>query len=634
MLPAVRAPAAGQNFRSQTGTIGDFATNAPDDFDWSGSEDGYFPVTRLRQQYIDYLATKVDEYEEQKVARHYYHGAHYTAEQIRILRERRQPIVTFNRISRKIDGITGLAQRLRQDCKASPRNPQNVGGAEVATNSVRAALDGMDFRYLDFEICKQGAIEGIAGIELKLVEGDEGDPDISGDFVFGDDFFYDPRSFKPDFSDARYMGIAKWLDVEAAIELFPDREEELRHLMVDTGFDLTTHSDREFKWIYVNEQRLRLVEHWYKHKGKWFWAFYCSQILLCQGVSPFLDERNKPMNRFIMFSAAVDHDGDRYGFVRNFKGPQDEVNQRRSKALFLTNAKRLKLEKGAVDDVETTRREVARPEGLVEYNKGFAAPEEMENDTDLAAQLELLKDARAEIDSFANINPAILGADDSSEHSGVAINLLQKAGIAELGSFMLAYRAWKLRVYKAVWNIISRNWQQERWIRVNSQSEEPMFLQINGHELDQYGRAKIINSVGNIMVEITLDEGPDTANLLQDAHDQLAQMPPGTVPPAVLIELMPLPDSIKKKILQMLTTPDPIKQQAAQLDNQRTAAEVAEKHAGVVERRAGAVQKYAGAAKAASEAHTNVHDMIRDALGLNDADPSEQQPGGQAAGGP
>src|SRR5205807_9902207 len=134
------------------------------------------------------------------------------------------------------------------------------------------------------------------GLEIKLVDGDQQDPDVALDYIFGDDFFYDPRSFKAMFDDARYMGIAKWLDVEAAVELFPEKEMELRTLMVETGFDLTTHSDREYKWIYVNEKRLRLVEHWYKSKGKWHWAFYCSMILLAQGVSPFRDERKKPMN--------------------------------------------------------------------------------------------------------------------------------------------------------------------------------------------------------------------------------------------------------------------------------------------------------------------------------------------------
>jgi hypothetical protein len=574
-------------FKSKQGTVGDWATEQPDDFDYSGDEDGFFAVSRLRQQYTDYLSVKVLEYEEQKEARHYYHGAHWTPEQIRILRSRKQPVVTFNRINRKIDGITSLVQKLRQDPKAFPRSPRNAQGAELATLCIKSALDGMDFKNLDFECVKQCGIDGIAGIELKLVEGDHGDPDLGGDWIFGDDFFYDPRSFKPDFSDARYMGIAKWLDVEAAVELFPDKEDEIRSLMVNEGFDLTTHSDREFKWVYTQEQRVRLVEHWYKHKGKWYWAFYCSFVLLDQGVSPFLDERNKPMNRFVMFSASVDHDGDRYGFVRNLKGPQDEVNARRSKALFISNVTRLFLEKGAVDDVELARRESARPDGLVEYNKGFAKPEPDQREADLAAQLQLMQTATSEIDGFANIRPDVMGNDDKDQHSGVAINYLQKAGIAELGSFILAYRSWKLRVYRAVWNIIKRNWTQERFIRTGT-DDTAKLIQINGFQKDHNGIPHFINALGGLDVEIILDEGPDQANMMQDAFEILAQMPPGTVPPIALIELMPLADSIKKKIMQMMSqppAPDPavqaklqgeqIKQQTAQ---QKGQAEVARAH--------------------------------------------------------
>lgn len=597
-------------FKSQTGTVGNWGTEAPDEFDFSGDDDGYFPVTRLRQQYTDYLATKVLEYEEQKQARHYYHGAHWTPEEIRILRQRKQPIITFNRINRKVDGITSLVQRLRQDPKAFPRSPRNASGAELATQCIRSALDGMDFKYLDFEVTKQAAIEGIGGIELKLIEGDHGDPDIGGDFVFGDDFFYDPRSYKPDFSDARYMGIAKWLDVEAAVELFPDKEEELRTLMVDTGFDLTTHADREFKWVYVNEQRIRLVEHWYKHRGKWYWAFYCSFILLDQGVSPFLDERNRPMNRFVMFSAAVDHDGDRYGFPRNLKGPQDEINQRRSKALFISNVTRTFAMKGAVDDVEAARRESSRPDGWVEYNRGFEKPLPDDRQNDLAAQLQLMQSAVSEIDGFANIRPDAMGADDKDFHSGVAINYLQKAGIAELGSFILAYRAWKLRVYRTVWNIIKRNWQQERFIRVGT-DDTAKLIQLNGFGRDKYGRPGFINAVGGVDVEIVLDEAPDTVNLMQDAFETLAQFPPGAIPPAALIQLSSLPDSLKKQVLQMLQPPpDPLAQKHKELTVEKIGAEVDEK-------RAGSVHRFAQAAKAASEAHTNVTALVHQAMGLN-----------------
>jgi hypothetical protein len=539
-------PATG--FRSKTGTVGNWSTNSPDEFDWSGNEGGYFPVSRLRQQYLDYLTAKVQEYEEQKLSRHYYHGAQYTPEEIRVLRERRQPIITINRTARKIDSIAGLMLRLRQDPKAYPRNPRNADGAEVATQSVREVLDANEWYFLDNYCATQAGIEGIAGVELKLIPGDHDDPDIGMDFIFGDDFFYDPRSFKPDFSDARFMGIAKWLDVEAAVELFPDKEEEIRSLMVETGFDLTTHADREFKWVYVQEHRVRLVEHWYKHRGQWKWMFYCSFIKLAEGVSPFVDERRRSMSRFVMFSAAVDHDGDRYGFTRNLKGPQDEINARRSKALHISNVTRLTLQKGSVDDVETTRREAARPDGVVEYNPGFEPPQPADKNSDLQAHLTLLQDARYEIDSFANISPAVLQGADSAQdaHSGVAINLLQKAGIAEIGTYLRNYRAWKIRVYRAIWNTIQQNWQAERWIRVTDSDGVKQFLAINQLGLNQWGQPTIVNAVGSLDVDIILDEGPDVANLLQDAYEMLKDDP--TVPWQIKLELMPMPASIKKSI--------------------------------------------------------------------------------------
>jgi hypothetical protein len=614
---------AAPGFTSTGGTLGHWSTEAPDDFDFSGDEDGYWPVSRLRQGYLDYLTAKVEEYEEAKQSRHYYHAAQWTPDEIKILRARRQPITTYNRVSRKINSIVTLVQRLRQDPKAVPRHPNNAQGCEIATESIRTVLDGNQFKNLDFMACRQAATEGIGGVELKLIDGDRGDPDVGIGFVFGDDFFYDPRSMMPDFSDARYMGIAKWLDVEAAIELFPDKEEVLRTLMVETGFDLTTHADREYKWIYVNEKRLRLVEQWYKHKGRWNWAFYCSTILLAQGVSPFLDERRRPMNRFVMFSAAVDHDGDRYGFPRNLKGPQDELNQRKSKALHISNTTRLILQKGAVDDVERARQEYARPDGLVEYNPGFEQPKPDDKTVELQAHLSLMQDARAEIDSFANINAGNLSPDDGGDQSGVAINLLQKAGVADIGDFILAYKDWKLRLYRAIWNIVQRTWQAERFIRVSSDEELAQFIQINGMREDEFGNPTLVNFLGALDVDIILDDGPDSASLLTEAWEMVRQDP--SIPFQVKLELMPIAKSKKERIAQMLQQqPDPLAVQEKQLENEVLAAMVGEK-------RAGTMHRVAQAQKALADAHATESGALTDAIttihSLEQDNPLPQPPG-------
>lgn len=601
-------------YTSQQGTVGRQQTNHPDANDWSDDDEGFFNVARLRTQYIDYLSAKQLEIEEQQQSRHYYHGAQYTARELEILRSRRQPVVTFNRVGRKIDSIVGLVQRLKQDPKAFPRSPKHADGAEIATQAVRAVLSSSHWDYIDPFCAGQAATEGISGIELKLVDGDHDDPDVVFDYVFGDDFFYDPRSFRADFSDARYMGISKWLDVEEAVELFPDKEDEIRSLLVDSGFDLSTHSDREFKWVYVNEKRLRLVEHWYKYQGKWKYAFYCADSLLDQGVSPFVDERRRPMSRFIMFSSFVDHEGDRYGFVRNLKGPQDEMNQRRSKALFMTNVTALYIEKGSVDNVENTRRERARPDGVIEYNKGFSKPEDINKQTDLQSQLALMQDARQEIDSFANINPALMLQDgQKDEHSGVAINMLQKAGVAELGAYLRNYRDWKWRVYRAIWNITVRTWQAERWVRVSDNQGIAQFLQINGTTEDEWGEPTLINAIGALDVEIDMDEGPDESSIMQDVYDQIRDDP--TVPFLVKLEFMPMGETKKNQIRQsMQQQPNPLQLKMAQQQIEKADADIEDKKSQAAERRARSMTDVARAAHLVSEAHGNIQQTYNDGI--------------------
>jgi hypothetical protein len=125
--------------------------------------------------------------------------------------------------------------------------------------------------------------------------------------------------------------------------------------------ELTSNPDREQKWFMMEEngkQLVRLVDCWYKHKGRWCWTMFTGSLILDSGESYLYEEKNSkqvPMCRYIMFSCNVDHDGDRYGFVRNMRSAQDEYNARRSRALFTANSRRLIITNGAVSDIERTR---------------------------------------------------------------------------------------------------------------------------------------------------------------------------------------------------------------------------------------------------------------------------------------
>jgi hypothetical protein len=516
-------------------------------------DDGkYYSISKLRRQYLDFLGSKSAEIQEQKEARRYDSGDQYTKDEIAKLGKRGQPVVTFNVIHPKYNAVVGIVERLRQDPKCYPRTPQHQQGADLATAVLRFALDANDWNGKHPRIARFGAVDAIGGLEYDLEQGDQGDPDVRIHIVYPDTFFYDPRSFDPGFTDARYMGVSKWADPEQVKEFFPDKAEEIDSLMEGGGLggtDMTQDSDREVIWANSTSKRVRLVDHWYISKGEWRWCIYVGNTIMDQGVSPYVDERNKTFPKYRMFCASIDHDGDRYGFHRQWKDPQDEYNLRRSKAMHQLNSRRIRATKGMVDDVETARREEARADGWIELNpvpNGQYIADDQRQMADMRAHLELMNGSREMIENFGP-NLALLGQ-GLQDSSGRAIALLQQAGMSQLGPFMGAFKNWKIRVYRDLLNIIQKYWTQERWIRVTDSDDLPQFFRINQLSVNEWGQPTIINAVGSLDVDIVLDEGPDVINMQADALGVLQSLGPNFAQefPEVVLELTPLPSQLKK----------------------------------------------------------------------------------------
>ncbi len=532
----------------------------------------FFHVGILREQYREYVQIKSQEISERKVARHYYHCDQWTAAQIKVLKARRQNPITKNRIARKINGMVGVLTRMRSDPKAYPRTPREEqrGGADIATASVRYVLETTDWATIKQECIRQSMVDGIGGVEFDLLDSPYGpnDYDIGVNIVEADTFFYDAKSVKLDFSDARYMGVAKTVDIGTAIEMFPHKAQELKELASRGGGadDFYFHNEREKLWSHSSAHRIPLIDHWYRSGGTWLWCVYAGDVKIDEGETPFHDEKGRALPKFCMFSAACDHDGDRYGFVRNMKSPQDEINHTSSKRLHLIGAKTIIAQKGAVKDVEVARREVARADGYVERNPNTEFTIDR-HDADIAALTAMHKESLDEIENQGP-NPALMGQGVENK-SGRAINLLQQAGIAELGPFIASYEGWELRVYRFTWNAICEHWTAERMIRVTDNDDLVQFIEINGIGMDEAGNPALINALGELDVDIRMDRGPNVANVMADAYENLTALAGNgiPVPPQVIIELMPgLPSDIRKRLLEMMEPkPDPAEEQAKQV---------------------------------------------------------------------
>lgn len=513
----------------------------------------YWPLTKLRKCYTDFIFNKRDELNEQIDARRYYHGSHWTAEQLRVMKKRNQPAMTFNRISRKINGVVGLIEKLRQDPKAYARTPQHAEGADLATAALRYVLDEQAWKDKSPQCALDGAVDGIGGIEIEITQGDQKDSEVAFQAVDVPSFFYDPRSYRDDFSDARYQGIGKWVDEDIAKQMFPKGKFEGAN-----DYELQSNSDREMRWFQMTggQKRVRLVDIWYKHNDGWCWAIFTGSEILMEGKSYLKDEKGKDFCKYIMYSSNVDQDGDRYGFIRNMKSPQDGINARQSKMQHILASRRIILSQGAVDDIEKIRAEWARPDGVVITNRPVNEGVKTDDQSfDFAGWTKLLELNLQEIENFGP-NPALIGQGLESQ-SGRAIALLQQAGMAELGPYILSYRGWKIRVYRALWNTIQLFWKAERWVRVTDDQNLAQYIQINGIQTGQDGTPQLVNAIGSLDVDIILDEGPDHINGMQDIYETLSNVLPSIAPVLspgkaqaivdILIESSPLPADVKKK---------------------------------------------------------------------------------------
>lgn len=580
----------------------------------------YLSLEKLRKQFTDYSTIKTSEIEEARVAWRYYHAAQLTAKQLETYRKRRQPAITFPRIGRKIDGLVGTVRRLRTDPKAFARTEAQEAGADIATQVVRYILDSSGFEDIEAECVRDAAVHGIGVAEMTLQTGDRGDPDIGFVHVDPRTYFYDARSTQPDFGDRRFDGTYKWVGADELDEIVPGAS----RLVADTSdgsYSTAFDTDRDILWRDVHK-RYRLVDHWYIRDGKWRFCLHVGMTKLAEGDSPFIDHLGRSISKYNPFAAYIDHDGDHYGFVRAMKGPQDAMNQHRSKALHIMNTRQVFARKGVFDNIDKARREVATPDGFVEYNGERGDFEVSSPSQEFLQQTQYYQDAKAEIENFGP-NPALIGTGVSSR-SGRAYAMMQQSALAELGPFLKNYRMWKLRLYRSGWTAAQQFWTGERWIRVTDDDELARYIQINGLGIDEYGLPTIINALGALDVDIVLDEGPDTETVMGDAYDTLSALAQNgePVPPEVIIEASALPRKIKDKMLKSMEQPEtPEAQQARQIQVagavakiQKTQAEAARAAAQAEGERVSSVKTAADAQHTQAQTTQTQQDIRRRAI--------------------
>lgn len=569
----------------------------------SASTVSHDDLSRKRRLFRAFESNKKDELNEAQLSRRYYHGKQWTDEELRALKRRNQPAITDNRIGRKIDFLVGIEQRLRRDPKAFPRTPKHEHDADIATACLRFVCDESHWDQMASDGTHDGMVSGVGVIGVMIENTRNGlDPVLKRCDV--DRFFYDPRSVRPDFSDARYMGLHLWMDTDEAKEQWPRYADKLEDMMDrDGGLSaMKAEEDRSEQWGDFEQRRVRVVEFWERRPynsalmnttamtpaasmpmSAWYYCKFSGDIELESGWSPYLDEDGTPDVPYVAWSPYVDEKGIRYGVIRNMRSLQDEVNHRRSKFLHLVNVRQTFGKEGSIEDLQDFKRQLSRPDGHFkltgngEWGKDVGI---IDQSLEIKGQAELLAQSQASLENLGP-NPGLIGKGGGiADQSGRAILAQRDSGMTELSPVFDRVRDWKLRVYRKIWNNIRRSWTQERIIAITDELDSPKFLMLNQYQMDPMtGQISASNVVSQMDVDIIIDEGPDVITMQEELLQVLSSLGPGVVPPKVLIELSNAPN--KEKLLALIdqaSAPPPemveMQQRMAKLEEALKAATV------------------------------------------------------------
>lgn len=566
--------------------------------------------------------------------RDYHDNKQLSEEEYRKLQARGQPPVSLNIIRSRVLFLGGMEKKQRRDPKAWPRNnPEDLNAAEAFTQGMRYVVDRADYATARSQAWSNIVVEGFGGIEIAAVPKADGDTEIQIKRIPWDRLFYDPHSSEPDFSDARYVGQVLWMDYADALNraVSNGMDEAQAKAVLETTLagapvGSQTYEDKPkwAVWADRNRRRVRVVLIWHREASGWKYCEYTKGGKLLESDGPYLDQDGETYCPWVLESANVDRDNNRYGEVRHLIDPQDEINKRQSKALHLLSVQGVIADEGAIadGDINKARRELARPDFWITKTQG--AELRIERGLDLAAGHAQLGERVMRYVAEAGPNQALLGK-GTTDQSGRAIEAQQAGGLVEQSDLMDTLRRLDRRVFTVIASMMKQFWTGPKWIRVTDNEEAPQWIGLNepmwtdpasgqtapesqwkalmeqGAQLPELvpavndnGEPQRANDIARLDMDILIADVPDVITPAPERYQAIGNLLASGAPPPVIAFMLELDETIDsktkrrlmEKLEEMAKPPAPNQQQD---DQQRLAKEMAE--AKVADTRAAAYEK-------------------------------------------
>ena len=558
----------------------------------------------------------------------YYDALQWTEEDANVLINRGQAPLVFNEVKPTIDWLIGTERRTRMDYKVLPRRKDGLEDAETKSKLMKYLSDTNKTEFQRSAAFSDAVKSGLGWLETGI-RGDDSEELLYTRAESWRNMLYDSNAVESDLSDARYVFRWKWLDEDIAAAYFPDRKDLVRKSVADANQIGKLDSDMDDAWFMgarvtspghdyagsnvgkympydgapfsvTRRPRVKMIECWYRTPVlQQFFAsgeLYNTQfdpknpshVEALQGGFSLYDKLNMEIRCALFTSSGLVFDGKSpykhgkipfvpiwcyrrkrdnapYGCIRNLRDPQDDLNKRASKALWILSSNRIIAEVGAVDDWDLLREEAARPDSLIVKNKGAVLT--IDRDVQLANEhLQLMERDIQHIRNVGGVTSESLGR-DSNATSGKAILAKQDQGSVVTTEPFDNLRFATQCLGEMELSNIEQFYTASKIVRVVGARGAPKFIEINQQAQD----GSILNDITAFQTDFVMAEQDFRSTLRQsmfeslfDITGRLAQMNPQLALNMLdlVIEMADLPnrDELVQRIRKLSGQTDPDKE--------------------------------------------------------------------------
>jgi hypothetical protein len=518
----------------------------------------------------------------------YYDGNQLDSETLRLMAERGMAPLIRNLIGPTVDVVLGMEAKNKRDWKVIGDEESDIDTAMAMNKRLKDAERVSEADLACSDAYSSQIKVGIGWVEVARESNPFGSP-YRVAHVHRREMFPDWRDTTRDMSRSRFLVRKQWHDEDILTLAFPGQKDKIKAAIygdaamplwqnmqeaAETDIELAKELDGASRSSITSEEyrdfdrkRGALFEVWYKvyesgvvmrapggrvvefdMENPNHQALAASgQIMLERAMLPrvrlswwigphqLMDIPSPyPHNKFPyvpFWGYREDRTGVPYGLIRRMMSPQDEINSRLSKMMWLLSAKRVIADSDAtIWSHDRIMQEIARPDAYVIMNENRknkdASAFQVESDFQLSQQqFMVLQDASKAINDTAGVYQAMLGKQDQGgAESGVAINSLVEQGATTLAEVNDNYRYARRVVGEMLLSLVREDMRDDpQTVSVDFDGRR-RDIHLNKPTVDDAGYVYRSNDIILAKMHVELEDVPNTPAYRAQQLQQLTEM--------------------------------------------------------------------------------------------------------------